>query len=1219
MSFTNRQDTMPLTRHTKGMRSMVSFVPWWFNSFICVLCASAVKSVFRFTAEDTEGSYYHEREDTIMIEKFIIHDSHMEFFRSPFGAACCNGELLLRLKIQGQDAPESVVLRLWHDSTGEEKLEMKLKQEPGDSLIYEVQLRVSGVPGVLWYYFMITINKKMYYYGNQTDKLGGVGRLYETIPPGYQVTVYKEGAVTPNWFKDGVMYQIFPDRFYNGGSQVLNPKKDSVIQGNWGNNPYYIRDADTGRIVAYDFFGGNLQGVIAKIPYLKELGISIIYFNPIFSSPSNHRYDTGDYKTVDTMLGDNQDFAQLCAKGKEYGISVILDGVFSHTGSDSIYFNKDGNYPGVGAYQSKESTYYKWYRFEDHPDKYEAWWGIDTLPNVEENEPSYTDFIIEGQDSVIKQWLKLGAKGWRLDVADELPDSFIKKIYKTMKETDEDSVLIGEVWEDASNKESYGKLRQYLQGEELDSVMNYPFRQMVLDFMLGTMDANAVHRGFMNLAENYPIHNFYAMMNLIGSHDVPRVLTLLGEAPPADSLTIAQQAKYRLPQEKRQLAISRLKMMVLWQMTFPGVPSVYYGDEAGVEGYRDPYNRGTYPWGKENAELLTWHKKIIAIRNDYDVLKTGRWISVPAHDQVYAYIRTITNGRDVFGQCKQDNTAVVLFNRSTETITVQLPVRAWCHGIMLDLLIDNQQIPIVDGVLTVTLLPLEGKLLLQLEKDAFPRQAGVLLHPTSLPSSFGIGDLGEGAYDFVDFLHNSKQTLWQILPLNPVGYGNSPYQCLSAFAGNHLLISLTKLVSQGLLKEEVIKDHPIFDNNKVEFDKVRGYKEERLQRAFVNFKQQNTSLLYKKFVMDNSFWLTDYALFMALKKNFKQQAWNLWPQEIASRQKTIMEKYQILLADEIAYHKFLQFVFASQWQELKEYTNAYNIKIIGDIPIFVAHDSSDVWANQQMFDLDETGTPVTVAGVPPDYFSMTGQLWGNPHYKWGEMVKDDYHWWRQRLQAILQQADIIRVDHFRGFEAFWEIPAEAETAVSGRWVKGPGTHFFSVLEKYLGKLPFIVEDLGFITHEVDDLKHEFYFPGTKVLQFSFHFSESGCYATFSCEKNSVLYTGTHDNDTTKGWYDKWLVGEPMLAQCVESCLERELGTHHGESEPFCWRLVEFTYESNANTVIVPLQDLLCLSSEARMNFPGTIGNNWNWRYQAGVLTSELSGKLASLVKKYQRK
>lgn len=1152
-----------------------------------------------------------------MNQKMISHDSQLELFRSPFGAICCNEELLLRLKVQGIDEPDQIILRLWQDGVGEEKVEMKLEQAYEDCLQYQAKLNAPSSPGLLWYYFIITMRDKVYYYGNCPDRLGGMGQLYEEAPPAYQVTIYKEGATTPNWFKDGIIYQIFPDRFYNGLPQVLNPKKESVIHGHWDNNPYYIRDVDTGRIVAYDFFGGNLQGVIEKLPYLKELGISVIYFNPIFASASNHRYDTGDYKTVDTMLGDNQLFTKLCARGKEYGISIILDGVFSHTGSDSIYFNRDGNYPEVGAYQSKQSPYYSWYRFTDYPDEYEGWWGIDTLPNVEENEPSYSNFIIESKDSVIKHWLKLGAKGWRLDVADELPDSFIKKIYKTMKEVDEDSILIGEVWEDASNKESYGKVREYLQGEEMDSVMNYPFRQITLDFMLGTIDAFAVHRAFMSLAENYPSHNFYAMMNLIGSHDVPRALTLLGEAPPHESLTIAQQARYRLPAEKQQLAIARLKMMALWQMTFPGVPSVYYGDEAGLQGYKDPFNRATYPWGQENKELLTWYKQIIALRNQYDVLKTGKWISLPANGQVYGYIRRITNGRDVFGQAKQDNTGIILFNRSTEALTVELPVREWCYGMMLDVLNDNQQIPILNGVLTVCLQPLEGKVLMQLEKDTFLRQAGVLMHPTSLPSKYGIGDLGKEAYDFVDFLQQSKQSLWQILPLNPVGYGNSPYQCLSAFAGNHLLISLSKLVSMGLLTEKVLQDCPVFNEEQVEFDKVKEYKETLFQKAFAKFKKQSVSPAYQKFLGENNFWLLDYALFMALKTKFKETSWNLWPEHIASRQHKELEKYRVLLADEIAYHKFLQFIFTTQWHELKEYANKNKIKVMGDIPIFVAHDSCDVWVNQQLFDLDEAGDPRTVAGVPPDYFSATGQMWGNPHYNWTKMAKDDYHWWRQRLQVLLKLVDIVRFDHFRGLESFWEIPGKEETAVNGRWIKGPGAQFFNVLQKHLGHLPLIVEDLGFITPEVDDLKHQFYFPGIKVLQFSFYYDENGRCTTLHCERNSVLYTGTHDNDTTASWYEKLLVEQPGLAQCIQQHIQRKLGTND-QSKSVCSKLVEVAYQSNANTLIVPLQDLLELGNEARMNLPGTMGNNWGWRCPKELLTQELTMKLADLVIHHNR-
>jgi 4-alpha-glucanotransferase len=1153
-----------------------------------------------------------------MKQVFMIHDSQIEFFRSPFGAVCCNEKIVLQLKMEETVEPDSVILRLWQDGIGESKIPMELVGDPVGNLLYQLVINAPAAPCIVWYYFIVTIGKKVHYYGNRPDGLGGFGQLYETEPPAYQITVYKETAVTPEWFKESIMYQIFPDRFYKEPENSLVPyaPKNSVVHTHWDDTPFYVRDGDTGRIMYYDFFGGNLQGVIAKLPYLKELGISVIYFNPIFPSPSNHRYDTGDYKNVDAMLGSNEIFRELCSKAKEAGIAVILDGVFSHTGSDSIYFNREGNYPGVGAYQSKDSPYFNWYRFDEFPNKYESWWGIDTLPNVEENEPSYIDFIIEGKDSVIKHWLGLGAKGWRLDVADELPDEFIKKIYKTMKNVDPNSVLIGEVWEDASNKRSYGKLREYLQGDEMDSVMNYPFREIVLNFMLGVSDAFATHRSFMNLAENYPIQNFYAMMNLIGSHDVPRILTLLGEAPAAESLTIAEQAKYRLPEVRRKLGIARLKILALWQMTFPGAPCVYYGDEAGLEGYKDPYNRGTYPWGQENTELLAWYKDVIALRNTYDVFKTGEWLSLPCHERVYGYIRKISNGRDVFGQEKQDNTAIVLFNSSVDqSITIELSVRKWCHGVMLDVLQNNQELPIKNGVLTVSLNPLEGRVLLQCEKSSFPRQAGVLLHPTSLPSKYGIGDMGKEAYEFIDFLKKSKQTLWQVLPLHPVGDSQSPYQCPSAFAGNHLLISLDKLASVGLLPKNAMKDCPEFEKDRVEFDKVKDYKEELLRRAFSKFKEQSVSPDYEEFISENSFWLTDYALFMAVKKHFDGKAWHLWTKEIAFRKKAALAKYQELLADEIAYQHFLQFTFFTQWQALKKYAGQCNIKIIGDIPIFVAHDSSDIWANQHLFDLDKAGKPQTVAGVPPDYFSENGQLWGNPHYRWSEMEKDEYYWWRQRLEVLLKMVDIIRIDHFRGFESFWEVSAEAETAREGQWVKGPGAKFFQVLQKHLGELPIVVEDLGIITSEVEDLKNELFFPGIKVLHFSFYYDETGRCIPFTCEKNMVVYTGTHDNDTTISWYEKLLTENPELA----SSIQQQIGLKGNEGQEVNWKFIDFVYSGNANTAIVPLQDILGLGTEGRMNFPGTVGgSNWAWRCRKEMLTSHLSSKLAELVERHTR-
>lgn len=1152
-----------------------------------------------------------------MSQSWVIHNSQLLEFRSPFGAVSYNETIRLRLKLAADSEPDAVVLRLWHEDQGEEKIAMTLSQTDDTNKVYQVSIKAGEQPGRIWYYFIIDIDDKTYFYGNNHKGFGGEGQLCTCEPPSFQITVYKAGAVTPSWFKDGIIYQIMPDRFANGqpDGSVLNPKKGSVIHSHWANTPFYIRDPDNGKIVAYDFFGGNLAGVIAKLPYLKELGVTVIYLNPIFASPSNHRYDIADYHSVDSMLGDNQLFKKLCAEADAYGISIILDGVFSHTGSDSLYFNRCGNYPDLGAYQSQQSPYYKWYRFKDWPDSYEAWWGVDALPNVNELEPSYIDFVITGVNSVATYWLNQGAKGWRLDVADELPSEFIKQFREAMKTADPESVLIGEVWEDASHKVSYGQMSNYFGGEQLDGVMNYPFRQIALDFLLGKTDAQTAGQALMSLYENYPRENFYALMNLIGSHDVPRILTLLGEAPPAGSLTIGEQAKYALPPKQRKLAVARLKMLVLWHMTFPGVPAIYYGDEAGVEGYKDPFNRRTYPWGAEDNELVEWYKAITALRRKYDALRTGEWINVIAKGDVYGYVRRIVNGKDIFAQPRQDNVIVVLLNRNTEkAVELKINVRPWCRGILRDVLNDNQEIGLDGGLLTMTLQPLEGKVLVQKEEYALPRQCGILMHPTSLPSRYGIGDLGKEAYDFVNFLVKAKQKLWQILPLNPTGFGESPYQCLSAFAGNHMLISLGKLVAARLLTAADIKTYPVCDANIVEFDKVRQAKDRLLRIAFDNFRLEELTPDYKKFIAENSSWLNDYAFFMALKHYFKGAAWYEWPNQLAMRDEDTLLYYRKLLAEEIEYQLFLQYIFFSQWLELKRYANRWGVKIIGDLPLFVATDSSDVWANPGLFELDETGHPLKVAGVPPDYFSKTGQLWGNPLYKWAELTKDDYAWWRGRFELLFKTVNIVRVDHFRGFEAYWSVPAGETTAINGEWLKGPGAEFFATMRKYLGKLPIIAEDLGIITPEVDDLKNEFYYPGMKVLHFAFEGNEDGCLPVI-VDKNSVVYTGTHDNDTTVGWFKALAAENPAMAKCVKDLLGLE---DNADPETACRKLVEFAYASNANTVIIPLQDILELDSESRMNLPGTIGGNWGWRSTKSAFTPELAERLAKLAVKYSR-
>ncbi|MEA4849249.1 MAG: 4-alpha-glucanotransferase [Clostridiaceae bacterium] len=498
----------------------------------------------------------------------------------------------------------------------------------------------------------------------------------------------------------------------------------------------------------------------------------------------------------------------------------------------------------------------------------------------------------------------------------------------------------------------------------------------------------------------------------------------------------------------------------------------------------------------------------------------------------------------------------------------------------------------------------------------FERESGILLHPTSLPSKYGIGELGNEAYRFIDFLARSRQKLWQILPLGPVGYGESPYQCFSAFAGNTMLISIEKLMEDRLLLREDIGSLPVFDTRLVEFEKVKAYKSGLYRKAFDRFEAAGAGEGYGRFLSENNYWLDEFSFFMALKEYSGGSPWNLWDKEIAFRDPEAMKYYRDKLFREIEHQKFLQYMFFSQWKALKDYANKRGVKIIGDLPLFISYDSSDAWSKSYMFELDEAGNPSKVAGVPPDYFSDTGQLWGNPHYKWDEMEKDGFKWWRGRLDLLFQMADIVRIDHFRGFESCWEIPGGEKTAQRGCWVKAPGRKLFRTLRAYRSDMPIIAEDLGFITKEVEELKNEFGFPGMKVLQFIFN----GCMEE-SClpdnfEENLVVYTGTHDNDTTAGWYLKIKETNPEINDKIKDYLNisREI-----DEKAMCWALIETALGSKANTAIIPLQDILCLGSEARMNIPNTIGGkNWGWRLEKGLLTSGLEEKLAGLSMLYGR-
>ncbi len=501
---------------------------------------------------------------------------------------------------------------------------------------------------------------------------------------------------------------------------------------------------------------------------------------------------------------------------------------------------------------------------------------------------------------------------------------------------------------------------------------------------------------------------------------------------------------------------------------------------------------------------------------------------------------------------------------------------------------------------------------------AFPRRSGILLHPTSLPSPFGIGDLGHHAYQFIDFLADAGQSYWQILPLSPTGYGDSPYQALSAFAGNPMLIDPQGLVEKGHLSEADIEERPDFSADRVDFGPVIEYKSQLLDRAFDAFQasapaDQRTA--FAVFCADQAQWLDDFALFMALKQSHDLRSWQAWEPEFAAREPAALAGARERLADEIENQKYRQWQFFQQWLAVKRYANQRGVDIIGDIPIFVSLDSADVWANTDLFKFDQDLEPTVVSGVPPDYFSETGQLWGHPLYRWDLMSERDYAWWISRFRMAFTQADVVRIDHFRGFYNYWEIPAGAETAIEGEWRYGPGADLFHAVTSKLGDVDIIAEDLGDFDEEsraaLDALQETFGYPGMKVLQFAFGSGPSDPFLPHNYAAECTVYTGTHDNDTVTGWYEVTSGGE-----------ERRYALKYVDSDgsDIAWDMIRLAWASVANTAMTTAQDLLGLGHEARMNLPGTIGPpNWNWRFREGALTRDIAQRLEEMTTIYGRR
>lgn len=592
---------------------------------------------------------------------YIPYNSRLEYHKSIFGAVKTDQTVTFRIILPRDfccHAAKLVIKKAEADEYGYINMQWDCMEGVGEE----------------WWKVDFTAEKAaLYKYHFEYDTSWGTSRIYHAgnglaaikgDGEDWQLTVYDKDFHTPEWLRGGIIYQIFPDRFASSGTKKQNVPSDRVLRTDRDGDPYWIPTAE-GKVLNNDYFGGDLNGIEQKLGYLKSLGVTCIYLNPIFEAQSNHRYDTANYEKIDSMLGTEKDFKSLCESAKKLGIRIMLDGVFSHTGDDSRYFNRYSRYDSLGAYQSKESPYYGWYKFNKWPDDYESWWGIEILPEVNEDNSDFIEYIT-GKNGIARKWLKLGASGWRLDVADELPDEFLDEFRKAVKEEKADGLVLGEVWEDASNKSSYGKLRRYLLGKQLDSVMNYPFAGAVIDFI---RDANAelFASRVMSIVENYPKEVLDVLMNHLSTHDTMRAITALA----GESCAYRDrkwQSTHSLDESEYHYGMKLLMAASAMQFALPGVPTIYYGDEAGMQGYKDPFNRRCYPWGKENGELVEWYKKLGKIRNENRVFKDGRF-----------EILSAVAGCVAFSRKNDDEAILVISNSNPHPITYYVKSE-WCDA-----------------------------------------------------------------------------------------------------------------------------------------------------------------------------------------------------------------------------------------------------------------------------------------------------------------------------------------------------------------------------------------------------------------------------------------------------------------------------------------------------------------------------------------------------------
>ncbi len=1030
----------------------------------------------------------------------VFHDSRDAAYRTPYGAVPAGGTVSLCVDVR-DEAAARVRVRLWSDARGERLVEAEPSPLPDGGVRWRAEVPCDE-PELLWYRFLVErADGATLSYGARPGATGGAGELGWGEVPSFQLTVYRPREVRPAWYEGGLVYQVFPDRFARGsgwrervGASLSRPRggPGRALVEDWSAPPRYLRN-DDGSIRCWEFYGGTLEGIRERLGYLRNLGVTALYLNPVFEAASCHRYDTADFMRIDPMLGDEADFRRLCADARAMGISVILDGVFNHVGQDSRYFNRYGNYPDVGAWQGEGSPYRAWFGFREDG-TYDAWWGVADLPAVDGRDPALRRLVCDGEDSVVRHWIRAGAAGWRLDVADELDEDLIRGIRAAALAERDDALVLGEVWEDASNKVSYGRLRHYLLGDELDSAMNYPLRDATLDFLLGRVGAPEFAERMESMRENYPPEAIAAALNLMGSHDRPRLMTVLGGAPDEASLSEDQRASFRLDEGARGLAKARLWLATLVQMTMPGVPCVYYGDEAGLEGYADPYNRAAFPWGAEDADCTAIYRNAIALRRSLPNFVDGSWRVVSFGEDVVGIVRGPAEGG---AAARSARSVTVLANRSFEEREVELEV----SGDVVREVVAGLDLEAREGRCRVRLGGLGSAVVVECDGlglgRAMPPGSGVICHVTSLPSEDGPGTLGAPARRFVDFLARCGQRYWQMLPVGPTDGFGSPYAGLSAFAGNVALLE---------------------------------------GGAEAAAREPEDAEAYREFLEASAPWLEPYATFMAIKELMGGAPWQEWPEPYRAWDPSLAARPE--LAEGVERHRCAQYEFERQWEDLRCYAAEREVHLIGDMPMYVSEDSADVWAHPELFELDGRGHARRVAGAPPDQFSVDGQVWGNPTYDWDAMRADGYAWWVARLRRSMALFDYVRMDHFLGFANFFSAGA-GEPASVGFWRYGPARELFEAAHERLGELPLVAEDLGVITPAVRTLQAGCGFPGMDVVQFCDYDPRQG----YRPRPGKIAYASTHDTDTLVGWCAaRYGLDEAGARTEAERMLERLMGS-----------------------------------------------------------------------------